>query len=47
MRVQEGERMADDGAEGTGEQEVAEKERDESMTETAGETEMGAATSNE
>jgi len=42
-----GEAMADKGEDDTGEMEVAENDRDVPMTETAGETETGAAASND
>ena len=44
-RTQEGEPIAEE--EYTGEREAVEDERDVTMTETAGETEMGAAASND
>jgi hypothetical protein len=47
IRNEAGEPMADGEADDTGEKAVAEEERDVTMTETAGETEMGAAASND
>ena len=47
IRNEAGERMADKEADDTGEKAMAEEDRDVTMTETAGETKMGAAASNE
>jgi hypothetical protein len=47
IRNEAAEAMTEGEADDTGENAVAEEERDVTMTETAGETEMGAAASND